>query len=127
MRKPHKHPALSQIIFCVGGVCGGKGQAEVPKQALLTRWKQEYLWRACHISFSDCLGPCELANNACVLTATATVWLGELTPEDYQTLAEWAARCKQAARLLPLPTSLMEKQIQRFAEAGSIPLERRNA
>ncbi|MCS7068195.1 MAG: hypothetical protein RMK51_12410 [Meiothermus sp.] len=124
MRQPYKHPALSQIIFCTGGVCGGKEQAPVPKQALLERWKRDYLWRVCHISFSDCMGPCELANNACLLSPAGARWLGGLESQDYLALADWAAACKQAGQLLPLPEPLLSKEICRFAKEGSIRLER---
>ncbi|MBB6100020.1 cobaltochelatase CobN [Deinobacterium chartae] len=126
-RRPWKHPALSQLIVCAGGTCGGPGGARVPRRDLLEAWKGAYLWRACHLSFSDCLGPCELAGNACLLSAAGSVWLGGLEERHYSLLAGWAAGCKQERRLLPLPDALRALELERFADPRELEFERKKS
>lgn len=120
-----KFPALSQLIVCTGGSCAGReGGVHSPKKALLDAWKKDYLWRVCHVSFSDCLGPCDVACNAVLLTGQGAVWLSGLTDDDYTRLTAWVQASHAVGELRPLPPELQEKTYSRFAEPGSFPLHR---
>lgn len=124
-RQTRKYPALSQVIICAGGSCTGKeGGARSPKQALLDAWKRDYLWRVCHVSFSDCLGPCDTACNAVLMTEDDTLWLGGLTEGHFPRLTAWVRDSLQAGHLLPFPQELQAQRSQRFAGAGTFPLTR---
>lgn len=125
LRRPHKHPALSQLMICVGGTCAGPKAERSPKQAMLAAWKQDYLWRTCHVSFSDCLGPCEFGGNALVMTAQDSTWLGELDETTYPLLTDWVKACLAAGQPLPLPEPLAARRYERFAEPSTIALTRK--
>ena len=118
-----KYPALSQLIICTGGSCAGKdGGAHSPKKAMLDAWKKDYLWRVCHLSFSDCLGPCDGACNAALLTADGLTWLSGLEEQDFERFIVWVQESQQAGHLLPLPDELSSREYSRFAQAGTFPL-----
>lgn len=122
---PTIYPASSQLIICAqGGNCGKKRFAPVPTEALLEAWQDDYLWRVCHLSFSDCLGPCHLANMACFMSSRENRWLHRLVTEDYQHFIDWAQASKQAHRLLPFPDALQAKITKRFFEPQDISFER---
>lgn len=124
MFQPQKYPTLSQLIICTGKHCAGKEGERSPKEALREVWREEYLWRVCRLSFSECLGPCNLRGNAIFMTPEGTTWLGGLTPERYPLFADWARDCKKEGKLLPLPAELTGETYHRFSEPGTFPLER---
>ncbi|MDV6375733.1 hypothetical protein [Deinococcus arenicola] len=122
-----KHQALTQLLICTGSNCGGPQIERVPKQALLAAWKADYLWKACHLSFSQCLGPCHLKGNTLVLHGGGATWLAELEGEDYLLLADWAAACKRERRVLNLPPQLATHILERFAEPEMLNFERQTS
>lgn len=110
--------ALGQIIFCDGCCCGRveRGMPEFPKELIKTKWKALSLNESIQLTVSGCLGPCDLANVACILTADGRwTWLGELTEvSHYEALVDWAHACAQADQLLELPAPLADKIFERF-------------
>ncbi|MGL4608843.1 MAG: hypothetical protein ACRCYY_04030 [Trueperaceae bacterium] len=120
-QSPTRFKTLSNLMVCEGEVC----KRSVPKESLLASWKKDDLWQASHLSFSDCMGPCDLASNACVLSEAGRVWLSGLGVDDFVALAHWALACKQKQRLLELPKALRAKQITRYEHPSVMTLERK--
>lgn len=110
---------LAQIVFCRGCCCGRteKGNPELPVDRLRAVWKEEGLGFAVHLTVSEgCLGPCELANVALLITAAGAEWVGRMDGETvYDAIVDWARECKRAERLKPLPPELFARRFTRFA------------
>ncbi|OLV19180.1 hypothetical protein [Deinococcus marmoris] len=125
--RAQKFQALTHLLICTGSNCGGPPPGRVPKQALLAAWKADYLWKACHLSFSHCLGPCHLKGNAYVLHGSSVTWLAELEEAEYLMLAEWAAACKRERRIQALPPQLSRHVLERFADPETLEFERQGS
>lgn len=86
-------------------------------------WKGEKLNRSVQLTISGCLGPCDLANVALVITPQGNEWLGGMAGDSvYDSLIEWARECQRENRLLPLPVDFAERRFQRF-ETGQAEIE----
>lgn len=120
-QSPTRYKALSNLVICEGGTC----KRNVPRDELLAAWKKDYLWQASHLSFSDCMGPCDLASNVCVLSEAGVVWLSSLEVDEFTTLARWVLACKREKWLLELPVSLQAKQITRYETPKVMTFERK--
>lgn len=124
MKTPILHPALTQLVVCTGKSCLKK--AQLPDLSLMTEtWAREYLWRACHLTVGDCLGPCEYGLNATLLTQEGFTWLSDLREDHLQDLTRWVEACKAAKNLLPLPGHLLHLQMKRFTDAADLRFERK--
>ncbi len=105
-----KRQVHAQLIFCLGCCCGrtDRGRPEVPVERLKQRWKAGRLNRVVQLTISGCVGPCDVANVAVMVTSQGTTWLGGLTEDGhYDALVRWAEACRDAARALPLPEDLL--------------------
>jgi cobaltochelatase CobN len=112
-----KRQVIGQVLMCCGCCCGDveRGRPEVPVEWLKAEWRRRGLIKDIDLSFSGCLGPCDLANVVSVSDDTGSVWLGQLkNPVQYLGLLEWAFRSKEAGLLLPLPAELEELRFDRF-------------
>ena len=70
----------AQPLLCEGCCCGraDRGFAPVPKEWIKSVWKQGKLNRMIQLTVSGCLGPCDVANVACILRRDGEmIWLGE--------------------------------------------------
>lgn len=108
---------LAQLVFCEGCCCGrtDRGRPEVPVARLKGVWKGEKLNRSVQLTISGCLGPCDLANVALVMTPAGNVWLGGMAGDGaYDALVAWARECHRQERLLPLPPECEAKRFERF-------------
>lgn len=116
-----KRRVWAQILVCEGCCCGHaeKGYDPVPSQWLREQWQKHKLMYEVDLTIPYCLGPCDMANVACILLPDATIWLGALKHEHYALLFEWALSCKRAAGVLPLPSALMSHRFPRFRDAKS--------
>lgn len=114
---------LGQLMFCEGCCCGrvDRGFTPLPKERLKALWKERGLNKTIQLTISGCLGPCDLANVACILKADGTaIWLGGLLEENlYNQLIDWAEQCRAANRLQPLPESLETHRFSRFEGPGT--------
>ena len=106
----------AQVLLCDGGCCGRveprRGTAVVPLAHLRARWKAEQLTPAVSLAVTSCLGPCDVANVCCIITAAGTQWLGRLDESDYDRIADWAGASR--AGVVPLPAALLKKRFQRW-------------
>jgi len=116
---------LGQLLFCEGCCCGrpDRGFPPLPKDRIKSRWKSGKLNEVIQLTISGCLGPCDLANVACILGADgSSVWLGGLREESsYDDLIQWAEECRTVGRVLPLPNTLEQHRFQRFEAPGAAP------
>jgi len=107
----------AQLVFCQGCCCGrtDRGHPEVPVGRLKEVWKSEKLNRSVQLTISGCLGPCDLANVALVITPDGNQWLGGLAGNAvYEALIAWARECHREGRVMPLPAEFDERRFERF-------------
>lgn len=117
MQRTTERLAKAQLVFCLGCCCGrpDRGRPALPVDSLKRIWKEEKLNRTVQLTVSGCLGPCDLANVALVMSPQGNVWLGGMEgPEVYDALISWARSCHAAGRLLPLPEDLDKLSFERF-------------
>lgn len=112
-----KRQPLAQLVLCQGCCCGrtDRGRPELPAEMLKGVWKAEKLNRSVQLTISGCLGPCDLANVALVITPDGNRWLGGMAGAGvYDALVEWARGCHATGRLLPLPAGFDGHRFERF-------------
>ena len=117
-----KRQVIGQVLMCCGCCCGDveRGKPEVPVEWLKSEWRKRGLVKDIDLSFSGCLGPCDLTNVVSVSDATGSVWLGQIGDRvQYLGLLDWATQSKDAGKLLPLPTDLEACRFNRFRFANS--------
>jgi hypothetical protein len=118
-----KRQVLGQVVLCKGCCCGrtDRGLPEVPVGRIKEIWQREKLNRSIQLTVSGCLGPCDVPNVVLLITAEGTEWLGRVAGEAaYDKLIQWARDCQAAGALLPLPESLAENRLKRFATEEAI-------
>jgi hypothetical protein len=111
---------LAQVIVCEGCCCGrvDKGHPEVPREWLKTEWRKRLLPGKVHLTFSGCVGPCDISNVVMVVTERQTVWLGGLDRQSqFAELADWASACARADEAIPLPWALEHLRFDRFTNS----------
>ncbi len=112
-----KRQPLAQLVFCQGCCCGrtDRGHPEVPVGRLKAVWKEEKLNRSVQLTISGCLGPCDLANVALVITPDGNTWFGGLAGNEvYESLIVWARECHREGRVAPLPAEFDTRRFERF-------------
>jgi len=110
---------LGQLVLCEGCCCGrtAGGFPEVPVARIKAVWKAEKLNRAIQLTISGCLGPCDVANVAVIITRDGIEWFGGLAGEaTYDLLVDWARACQAAGCVLPVPRELRSKRVERFLD-----------
>ena len=109
---------LGQIVFCEGCCCGrtDKGFRPLPRGWIIQQWKAGKLNKSVQLTFSGCLGPCDLANVFCVISAQGMEWFGGVQEQwQYELLLDWASASRDAGVLLELPAELNRHRFERFA------------
>ena len=109
---------LGQIVFCEGCCCGqtDKGFRPLPRGWIIQQWKARKLNKSVQLTFSGCLGPCDLANVLCVISAQGMEWFGGVQEQwQYELLLDWASASRDAGVLLELPAELNRHRFERFA------------
>jgi len=104
-----KRRVLGQVVLCVGCCCGqtDKGRHTVPAAQIKSAWKAEKLNKTIQLTISGCVGPCDVANVAQIITPNGTSWFGRLSDAaEYDALIEWARACHSAKKLVPVPAIL---------------------
>lgn len=107
-------------MICALGCCCNRvdrGKPAIPVERLKKEFKERRLLRDIQLTFTGCLGPCDLVNVVTIVTPTETIWLGGLT-EDWQfdELLKWAIDSAAVERLLPIPESLRTYKFDRWRE-----------
>ena len=109
---------LGQLVLCEGCCCGrtDKGFEPFPRDWIKQRWKDEKLNKSVQLTISGCVGPCDLANVACVITRKGMQWFGGLQEQwQYELFLDWAKTSRDAGVLLELPAELNSLRFERFA------------
>jgi cobaltochelatase CobN len=104
-----KRRVLGQVVVCVGCCCGqtDKGRALVPEARIKSAWKAEKLSRTIQLTISGCVGPCDVANVAQIITPNGIIWLGRLSDDaHYDALIGWARACDASKAVVPIPSAL---------------------
>lgn len=113
-----KFQVLGQVLICANGCCCGQtnlGAAEVPVEWLKSHWNNTKLLKNIQLSFTSCLGPCDVTNVVCILTPTKQYWLGGMTEQNhYETLFDWCKSFAEAGFFPPLPEVLQTRMFERF-------------
>ncbi|MBM4023571.1 MAG: (2Fe-2S) ferredoxin domain-containing protein, partial [Planctomycetes bacterium] len=112
-----KRTPLAQVVFCQGCCCGrtDRGRPALPVEMLKSVWKSEKLNQTVQLTISGCLGPCDLANVALIISPDGNEWIGGMAGDAvYESLVEWARECHREGRLLLLPTEYNDRQFERF-------------
>jgi len=88
----------------------------LPVERLKEVWKAEKLNRVVQLTISGCLGPCDLANVALIISPQGNDWFGGMAGDAiYDSLIGWAQECRRENKLLPLPVEMGELRFSRFA------------
>jgi hypothetical protein len=115
-----KRKAIGQILVCALGCCCNrtdKGRPVVPVDWLKKEFKERRLLRHIQLTFTGCLGPCDLVNVVTIITPVETIWLGGLTEGwQFEALLDWSTKSAMLERLLPLPKSLIPYRFERWRE-----------
>lgn len=116
---------LGQLVFCEGCCCGrvDRGFPALPRDAIKLRWKEHKLNSVIQLTISGCLGPCDLANVACIISSDGRCeWLGGLSEAwHYEALLCWAEECQRTRRFVELPASLAVHRFERFERPSTGP------
>jgi (2Fe-2S) ferredoxin len=119
-----KRQVLGQVVLCKGCCCGrtDRGLPEVPAERIKEIWQREKLNRSIQLTVSGCLGPCDVPNVVLLIAPEGTAWFGRIVGDvAYDRLIQWARDCHAAETLLPLPDSLAENRLRRFATEDCEP------
>ena len=112
-----KRQVLGQVVLCVGCCCGqtDKGRPTVPEARIKSAWKAEKLNRTIQLTISGCVGPCDVANVAQIITPNGTIWFGRFNGDtQYEVLIESARACHSAKSLVPVPVILTSLQFDGY-------------
>lgn len=112
-----KRLVVGQITICRGCCCGNteRGLPEVPVEWLKKEWRKRGLLKRFQLTISGCVGPCDVPNVVVITSSSGTEWLGNIDRfEQYRSLLEWAARCRDAGKMLALPSEFRECKLSPF-------------
>jgi hypothetical protein len=101
-----KRLVVGQLTICQGCCCGNteRGLPEVSVEWLKSEWRKRGLLIRVQLTISGCIGPCDVPNVIVVTSSSGTEWVGNINSfEEYQSLVDWAVRCRDAGELLALP------------------------
>lgn len=116
-----------------GNCCCGwteKGRAPVNIDLYDTEWERRKIRNKLHLSFTGCLGPCAVGNNALLQLYGESIWFKDLNGDAYIPLIfDYIEAMLAAGRILPPPSELTEHVYARYlpppedAEALVLDLE----
>lgn len=105
-------PLRGQLFVCAYGCCCGheeKGYPPVPVDLYHQEWERRGLASFVHLTFTQCLGPCALANVALlVLDGRAYAFQG-MTAEAVPALFDFIEAYVTQGATAPLPPLLVER------------------
>ncbi len=118
---------LAHLLICTGPACSldknrsGEPKAPIDAKGLVARWKELRLYRGIHLTLTGCLGQCNRANQATLLSSEHVIYLEHLDRTiDMDDLVNWALCCVREERLNPLPPSLANKSYKRLASLHEV-------
>jgi YHS domain-containing protein/(2Fe-2S) ferredoxin len=111
-----------QLMVCArqhGSCCCGwdeKGRLPFDPQALWgEEWERRKIRNRVHLTFTGCLGPCAVGNNALLVLYGRSIWLKDLNrPDLASTVYDWIESMLAVGRILPPPDELKDHVYDRF-------------
>jgi YHS domain-containing protein len=111
-----------QLFVCTkqnGSCCCGwseKGRLPFEPQPLWgDEWERRRIRNRLHLTFTGCLGPCAVGNNALLQLHGRSIWLHDLNdPALVPLVFEYAEAMLDAGRILPVPDELRDHAYERF-------------
>ena len=118
---------LAHLLLCTGPACSldknrsGEPKTPIDAKGLVARWKELRLYRGIHLTLTGCLGQCNRANQATLMSSQHVIYLEHLDSNiDMEHLVNWALCCVREERLNPLPASLANKSYKRLASLHEV-------
>jgi YHS domain-containing protein/(2Fe-2S) ferredoxin len=111
-----------QLMVCTrqnGSCCCGwdeKGRMPFDPQALWgSEWERRKIRNRVHLTFTGCLGPCAVGNNALLVLHGRSIWLKDLNrPDLASAVYDWIEDMLAAGRILAPPDGLEDHVYDRF-------------
>jgi len=108
-----------QLLVCArqhGSCCCGwdeKGRMPFDPQALWgEEWERRKIRNRLHLTFTGCLGPCAVGNNALLVLHGRSIWLKDLNHQDLaNAVYDWIDSMLAAGRILPPPAYRMRARV----------------
>ena len=108
--------------------CGWEEKGRMPFDNSLwgDEWEQRRIRNRLHLTFTGCLGPCAVGNNALLQLHGRSIWFKDLNdPALVPAVYDYAQAMLDAGALLPPPPALADHVYERYLpppEAPYIPL-----
>src|SRR5438128_249728 len=81
-----------------------KGRAPINVELYNQEWERRKIRNKLHLSFTGCLGPCAVGNNALLLLFGQSIWFKDLNGDQYIPLIfDYIEAMLDAGRVLPAP------------------------
>jgi cobaltochelatase CobN len=100
------------LSYCVTGCCCGRterGYAEVPVDVYKEEWTRRKIRNQVHLTKGGCLGPCALANVACLVFDGRSVWFHSVNSAwQVRQIFDYIESMLKADRFLKPPAELSE-------------------
>ncbi len=111
-----------QLLVCTrqnGSCCCGwdeKGRMPFDPQAQCgDEWERRRIRNRVHLTFTGCLGPCAVGNNALLLLHGRSIWLKDLNqPHLASAVYDWIEAMLAAGCVLSVPVELRDHVYDRF-------------
>jgi len=101
-----------------GNCCCGwtdKGRAPVNTALYGAEWERRKLRNKLHLSFTGCLGPCAVRNNALLILLGRAIWLKDLNDDALiSTIFDYVESMLEAGHVLPPPAALRDHVYERY-------------
>ena len=119
------------LLVCArqnGSCCCGweeKGRLPFDHRLYTDEWERRKIRNRLHLSFTGCLGPCAVGNNALLQIYGQSIWLGDLyDPALIAALFDYAEAMLDAGRVLPPTEALRDHVYERHLpfDGGYPPL-----
>jgi nitrile hydratase accessory protein len=95
----------AHVSYCFSGCCCGRtdrGYAAVPADAFKEEWLRRRLRKIVHLTKAACLGPCALANVACLVFDGRAMWFHSVdSPSHVRMIFDHVEMMISADRFLP--------------------------
>jgi YHS domain-containing protein len=101
-----------------GNCCCGwteKGRAPINIQLYEAEWEHRKIRNQLHLTFTGCLGPCAVGNNAMLQVLGRSIWLKDLNDDRFIPLIfDYAEAILRADRILPPSGELEDHVYERY-------------
>jgi YHS domain-containing protein len=101
-----------------GNCCCGhpeKGRMPFENSLWSDEWERRRIRHKLHLTFSGCLGPCAVGNNALLVIYGTEVWFKDLNDTSYAPrVFDWIEEMLAAGHVTPIPESLREHVYARY-------------